>query len=313
MHLKNHSSCWTNSWLNDKTYTAGVPANWILDFNAETFNPITEDDDQSYVAQWRESKSGKIPKRGWKFYDAKVIKVSNNLKSLERELDLLDGDVSPLRPERPDNESIEHSGKRNLEFEYDKKQGKGKRSKDETSRTSTSYETPVVKKSKPTTVSSEVYPHGQTSHRNVPREKTPDLESHDSDNFDDVVNDQSHPEDDRSLKQILLNLSSEDIKLVKRVQLNMLRAQEANPARQTNQQVEIGHQGSNVFVTQQQWDTANSRDTYWSMGVSLIHALFDTEVLLESNLRGGLSKIDKNAPKRSALNPHIVTAITGKP
>ncbi|KAH0557749.1 hypothetical protein KQX54_011255 [Cotesia glomerata] len=118
--------------------------------------------------------------------------------------------------------------------------------------------------------------------------------------------------DDRSLKQILLNLS-EDIKLVKRVQLNMLKAQEANPARQTNQQVEIGHQGSNVFVTQQQWDTANSRDSYWSMSVSLIHALFDTEVLLESNLRGGLSKIDKNTPKRPALNPHIVTAITGKP
>lgn len=66
-------------WLGgkyNKTYTPGVPVEWILDFDPKTFDPTKEPEDHSYVVQWRESKSGKMPKCGWKFYDAKIIRVS---------------------------------------------------------------------------------------------------------------------------------------------------------------------------------------------------------------------------------------------
>ncbi|XP_044597285.1 uncharacterized protein LOC123273872 [Cotesia glomerata] len=120
----------------------------------------------------------------------------------------------------------------------------------------------------------------------------------------------SHLEDNQSLRQILLNLC-QGIKLVKQVQLDMLRNQN-QPDQQQNPpdgQVEIGHPGSNVFVNQQQWDTATSENFYTTMGISLIRALFEDDVLLASNLRGGSSRTDKNAARRPGLNSIILAAI----
>ncbi|KAH0559201.1 hypothetical protein KQX54_001843 [Cotesia glomerata] len=122
----------------------------------------------------------------------------------------------------------------------------------------------------------------------------------------------SHLEDNQSLRQILLNLC-QGIKLVKQVQLDMLRNQN-QPDQQQNPpdgQVEIGHPGSNVFVNQQQWDTATSENFYTTMGISLIRALFEDDVLLASNLRGGSSRTDKNAARRPGLNSIILAAIEG--
>ncbi|CAG5096678.1 Protein of unknown function [Cotesia congregata] len=88
----------------------------------------------------------------------------------------------------------------------------------------------------------------------------------------------------------------------------MLRNQNQPPAQQPNapvDQVEIGHPGSNVFVTQQQWDAADFQNSYTSMGISLVRALFNDDVLMASNLRGGPSKIHKNAPRRPGLNSVI--------
>lgn len=48
------------------------------------------------------------------------------------------------------------------------------------------------------------------------------------------------------------------------------------------------------------------------MGVSLVSCLFATEELLASNLRGGKSKINKNAPQKPALNQVIISAIQGE-
>lgn len=64
----------------DKTYTPGVPVDWILDFNPKKFDPAKEPEDHSYVVQWRENKSGKVSKCGWNFYDAKIIRVSSKYK-----------------------------------------------------------------------------------------------------------------------------------------------------------------------------------------------------------------------------------------
>ncbi|KAH0555285.1 hypothetical protein KQX54_016795 [Cotesia glomerata] len=116
----------------------------------------------------------------------------------------------------------------------------------------------------------------------------------------------------QSLRQILLNLS-QDMKLVKQIQLDMLRNQN-QPAQQQNPpngQVEIGHPGSKVFVNQQQWDTATAQNSYTTMGISLVQALFEKDVLLASNLRGGSSRTDKNAARRPGLNSVILEAIDG--
>ncbi|CAG5096645.1 Protein of unknown function [Cotesia congregata] len=75
--------------------------------------------------------------------------------------------------------------------------------------------------------------------------------------------------------------------------------------------VEIGHPGSNVFVNQQQWDTATAQNSYTTMGISLVRALFEEDVLLASNLRGSSSRSDTNAARRPGLNSVILAVIEG--
>ncbi|XP_074114147.1 uncharacterized protein LOC141537201 [Cotesia typhae] len=102
----------------DKTYTPGVPVEWILDFNLEKFDPAEEPEDQSYIVQWRESKTGKIPKCGWKYYDAKIVRVSHHIKKLENEMRILEGVMSPLRPVCV-REDVELPAQKNLDHLYD--------------------------------------------------------------------------------------------------------------------------------------------------------------------------------------------------
>ncbi|XP_074110872.1 uncharacterized protein LOC141535032 isoform X2 [Cotesia typhae] len=102
----------------DATYTAGIPVEWIMDFDVNKFDPKTEPEDHSYVVQWRESKSGRMPKRGWRYYDAKVVQVSRRIKSLENQIQILEGAVSPLRLAAAERELDLPDGI-NLESTYD--------------------------------------------------------------------------------------------------------------------------------------------------------------------------------------------------
>ncbi|CAG5071783.1 Protein of unknown function [Cotesia congregata] len=58
----------------DKTYTPGVPVDWIFDFDLLTFDPTNED--ESYVIEWRESKKNNKLTQSWKYFDARVVKTS---------------------------------------------------------------------------------------------------------------------------------------------------------------------------------------------------------------------------------------------
>ncbi|CAD6216081.1 GSCOCG00011277001-RA-CDS [Cotesia congregata] len=102
-----------------------------------------------------------------------------------------------------------------------------------------------------------------------------------------------------------------EVRTIKESQAQILQRQlgNQNPQPDLNEQVEIGHPGSNVFVRRSQWDTANSRDTFQSMGVSLVKALFQEYVLLRSNFKRGASKIDNNAPQRPSSDKNILAAI----
>ncbi|CAG5093132.1 Protein of unknown function, partial [Cotesia congregata] len=236
----------------DQTYTAGVPVDWIIDFNPETFDPENEDQDISYLVEWREMKKNKKPKKGWEVYDARVIKISRSLKSLDDEIKILDGFVSPFRPiqalERI-QKNLKNPTKRNLEGEF------GSSTK------------------------------GQHDYLEQPgisgiQKKKKKRSNNQNQSVTEVDND----------GKIGDNGQSSEV------------PPEIEP-------IEIGHEGSNVFVRREQWDTANSRDTFQSMGVSLVRALFDDETLLRSNYKGGKSKINKNAPQRPGLDPNIMTSI----
>lgn len=60
----------------DNTFTPAVPVEWIKDFDPQNFMPEDEDEDLSYVVEWRENKKGRKPKSGWKCYDAQIIAIS---------------------------------------------------------------------------------------------------------------------------------------------------------------------------------------------------------------------------------------------
>ncbi|KAH0549717.1 hypothetical protein KQX54_012993 [Cotesia glomerata] len=76
----------------DKTCTAGVPVEWIFDFDPKTFNP---NDNESYVIEWRD---GKKSKNGWTHSDAQVLQISDNIKTLKKQITIFEGIVSPLHP-----------------------------------------------------------------------------------------------------------------------------------------------------------------------------------------------------------------------
>lgn len=73
--------------------------------------------------------------------------------------------------------------------------------------------------------------------------------------------------------------------------------------------MEIGRHGSNVCITADQWDTATDQNTFTKMTTSLLVALFPEDVLLQSNFRGGKSKIAKNADHYDALDERRIRAL----
>lgn len=65
-------------WLSGKDkgkFTAGVPVDWLRDFDKATWLSNKEkDEEESYICEWRDAK--KEPAGGWDVHDAQVIEVS---------------------------------------------------------------------------------------------------------------------------------------------------------------------------------------------------------------------------------------------
>ncbi|XP_044575211.1 uncharacterized protein LOC123259018 [Cotesia glomerata] len=79
--------------------------------------------------------------------------------------------------------------------------------------------------------------------------------------------------------------------------------------------LEIGKNGSKIYVTREQWDCIKSKTTFTSIGIALVVALFEKETLLNSNYKGGKSKIKKPEGKSihyNALDSTIIEVIKGK-
>ncbi|XP_044597326.1 uncharacterized protein LOC123273907 [Cotesia glomerata] len=234
---------------------------------------------------------------------------TGSLKSLEKQLALLEGLVSPLRPERTLEEirkNFKSSVKRTLEDDFNDFGA-------EQSRISELSEKRKKKKNFTAGEQDEIQNQPRDNGENsdaIEDPETHEIEEEPPIAHEDFISNEQIHQDNQSIKQVLKDLVSE-IRTIKESQTQILQRQLGNQNLQPelNAQVEIGHPGSNVFVRRNQWDTADSRDTFQSMGVSLVKALYEEDVLLRSNLKGGASKIDKNAPQRPGLDKNILAAI----
>lgn len=65
-------------------------------------------------------------------------------------------------------------------------------------------------------------------------------------------------------------------------------------------------------VTAHCWETAKAQSTAKGMARTLLLGLFNIEVLLKSNLTGGINKIQPSAERCQALDPKKLTALLGK-
>ncbi|KAJ8000990.1 hypothetical protein DPEC_G00186170 [Dallia pectoralis] len=74
-------------------------------------------------------------------------------------------------------------------------------------------------------------------------------------------------------------------------------------------QVKIGIDGT-VTVSSHCWETAKACTTPNGMERVLLMGLFSLDVLLKSNVEGGVSKLDSSAERRQALDPRILTRYT---
>ncbi|KAH0546535.1 uncharacterized protein LOC123273769 [Cotesia glomerata] len=286
----------------DKTYTPGIPIEWIRDFDVKNFSPL--EDEETYLIEWRHNKPIR-PKNGWKIFDARVLKISHNIKALNNEATLLEGTITPLKSKKNQETS---SKKRNFENGSDDTEV-GASTSNHSSSKKLKQGSKAAKKNKKA-----------ADERNIPCQVIEDSYVSSGDDEIPEVIQQNDPNDvpvnhqnDRNNEMIMNKLSElcAEVKDIKQTQAVLIQAQNNRPNHHgdENEPVEIGHQGSNVFIPRKQWETADSRDTFQGMGRSLVAALFPDEILLASNLRGGASKINKDAPVRPALDQNVIKAI----
>ncbi|XP_008546284.2 uncharacterized protein LOC103570352 [Microplitis demolitor] len=292
----------------DKTYTPSIPIEWIMDFDLQRYLTEKENLEESYIVLWRQ---GKI--ETWKNYDAYVIEVSHSCKNLEREIVRLEGIVSPLKvkrngqnnfvPKRAKKSATDSTNKRTLENDYDTEseiisliQVHTKKPK-------------IVKENRKKDCSS--VKKNNNSYDKSSCSDNHDIFIEDDDNDTDFITMSKKVLKDNQQIKDGLNLLFNEIQEIKVAQNELKRddGKARNPNNAENEQVEIGHPGSNVHVTRQHYETANSRDNFIKMTISLINALFSKETLIQSNCYGEKSRIQKDAPTRPGLNPINIDAV----
>lgn len=60
------------------------------------------------------------------------------------------------------------------------------------------------------------------------------------------------------------------------------------------------------------WETAKAQSTAKGMAHTLLLGLFSIDVLLKSNLMGGVNKVDPSAERRQPLDPKKLTPLLSK-
>ncbi|KAJ4947498.1 hypothetical protein JOQ06_009533, partial [Pogonophryne albipinna] len=76
-------------------------------------------------------------------------------------------------------------------------------------------------------------------------------------------------------------------------------------------EVTLGNDGETT-VSAHCWETAKAQSTANGMARTLLMGIFSVDVLLKSNLTGGLNKVDPTAERRQALDGKKLQALLGK-
>ncbi|KAF7997441.1 hypothetical protein HCN44_006012 [Aphidius gifuensis] len=287
-------------WIEDKSYTEGIPIEWIKDFDRDKFLS-GEDTSESYIVEWRESK--KEPELGWPVYDAYVIMISDKIHKLKNHLNVLDGIRSPrVMSSSAINirENIRIEKKKNLQ--YDSRPVDDLSDTDEVTSNKKKLSSPGkdVTKNKKMAKNKFILPHAIQT------------------NPSKIVDDESSDEDgsiyEMKKRDEYIEILVQELKKIKKDESkNDVR----RPFYETHdfknlKNIEIGEEGSNVTVSDMKWTTAISQGSYTAMATTLVTTLFPLETLLKSNYKGGGRKIktmDVPSTKLERLDKKIIEAI----
>ncbi|XP_011872506.1 PREDICTED: uncharacterized protein LOC105564612, partial [Vollenhovia emeryi] len=317
-------------WIEDDTYTLGVPIDWIKYFEYDTFISGNYDLSRSVPIEWRNTR--KEPHGGWPCYDGLIIAVSGKISKLEKKLKIFEGTKSSKRVTVPE---IEHSSKKKKGKKYNKIYKENEDNNDSFKRAekrlgeTSKNKSYLNKKTKLTTEEYIDYEIPSTSYSQETTGKMiPRNIVFDEENIQQVILNSSHSEDDfnidttktYSVNKITLETLHEDnlkiqamiqqlFKSISKAKLTLTESNDTSTSLE-EEMVEI-QPGSGVKVRTRDWKLALSRPTFTAMGRTLLTLLFPHEVLLRSNLKGGPSKIKRTDGKAAftALNPRILSAL----
>ncbi|XP_074108429.1 uncharacterized protein LOC141533437 [Cotesia typhae] len=214
-----------------------------------------------YVVKWHDTK--KMPLGGWKCYHAMVIDISKSIETLEKKLNALEGVKSPgpsVKPVEVINDSSSDNDIKEIEKEKDREVDNTKKklrfsiTSDEKDSNDVVVLSITEDLNNPTQISKAE--HGHSSKDNLMSEES-------QRNKRPVIS--PHTCDTDQKKQKLKQSKSPKLK-------------------------ELGHQGSGVWISREQWNDAKSKPFFAAMTASLLASVFPKEILLKSNYKGGASK-----------------------
>ncbi|KAH0539953.1 hypothetical protein KQX54_010295 [Cotesia glomerata] len=266
--------------------TAGIDVRHINDFDLDEYHNENHDPKAVYVIEWHDSV--KMPLGGWKCYQAMVIDVSKSIKTLEKKLEALEGVKSPgpsVKPvevlEQTDfSEDIEvvktlttENPKKTLRFSDDIKNIK-----------TSDKEVAIIKE----------IPYGDlNSAKEQPGEGSTSNHQLGDSNKEALYEDKLKANKRPSNFHLPPSGDPKKCKPVKSAKMK-----------------ELGHEGSGVWITRDQWDEAKRKNSFTAMTGSLLSSVFPVDVLLKSNYKGGSSKNTEFKDKKyKALDEKLLRVI----
>ncbi|KAH0549687.1 hypothetical protein KQX54_012501 [Cotesia glomerata] len=284
----------------DKKMTAGININHIKNFNCEQFLNDDLDPDKVYVIEWRDTK--KMPLGGWNCYLGKVLAVSHSIKILEKKIDIMDGIRSPRRIVcEVDIENVTASisdSEDDTRIETNNSELEGQNSKKKLRFSTNEDEIQFIESTSDETATDPKKSNENLSNSNVTNTATKSTEAPVSTQF---VTKEYFDKTMRKVKNFMkLATESKSFNMDKKFSLSKNKKSEIKK-RTERAQVELGHEGSGVFIERYQWDAALRANSFMSMAISLLCSAFSEEGLLVKSVKAHHDDF-KEGPFGTAIN-----------
>ncbi|XP_057329053.1 uncharacterized protein LOC130669920 [Microplitis mediator] len=317
--------------VDDKKYTSGIQLEHIKNFEYEKFQNDELDPDKVYVVKWHDTT--KEPLGGWICYNAKVIAVSKSIATLNKKLQALDGVQSPKRVANKINLNICNASTSSDVQEIDVNEGAeitevpafgcdGDQTRIDNEEVTNSTE--HLKSVNDADII--FIPSNDDNSRkslddppnvNGPEETPEKVREVSSDSiFTQVVDKQQYVTIEileKALKDVtqkLLPASSNSVSTDSQPNVSLHGKNDSKLEQSHQDNLEIGNPGSNVFITETQYDTCRHTNTVTAMTTALLMSVFPHDVLLVSNCKGGAPKNAKdNTVRHQALDEKKLNAM----